>query len=87
MKETFGSTAHGAGRLLSRKAAIRATAGRRVVDELKAKGIIVRAHSTETVREEVPEAYKDVDIVVDTVHRAGISKKVARMVPLAVVKG
>lgn len=87
MKETFGSTAHGAGRLLSRKAAIRATVGRRVVDELKAKGIIVRAHSIETVREEVPEAYKDVDIVVDTVHRAGISKKVARMVPLAVVKG
>jgi len=87
MKETFGSTAHGAGRLLSRKAAIRATAGRRVVDELRAKGIIVRAHSIETVREEVPDAYKDVDIVVDTVHRAGISKKVARMVPLAVVKG
>jgi len=87
MKETFGSTAHGAGRLLSRKAAIRATAGRRIVDELKVKGIIVRAHSVETVREEVPEAYKDVDIVVDTVHRAGISKKVARMVPIAVVKG
>ncbi len=87
MKETFGSTAHGAGRVLSRKAAIRATRGRSIVQELKRKGIKVRAHSDETLREEVPEAYKDVDIVVDTVHRAGIARKVARMRPLAVIKG
>jgi len=87
MQETFGSTAHGAGRVLSRAAAVRRTRGRSIVEELKRKGIKVRAHSDETLREEVPEAYKDVDIVVDTVHRAGIARKVARMRPIAVIKG
>jgi len=87
MEETFGSTCHGAGRVLSRKEALRRTRGRRVMDELKEKGIIIRAASIETVREEVPEAYKDVDKVVEVVHKAGISKKVAKMRPLAVIKG
>ncbi|HOK22715.1 MAG TPA: RtcB family protein [Candidatus Hydrothermia bacterium] len=87
MEETFGSTAHGAGRVLSRSEAVRRTKGRNIVDELKKKGILVKVHSLETLSEEVPDAYKDVDIVVDVVHNAGISTKVARMVPIAVIKG
>ncbi len=87
MQETFGSTCHGAGRVLSRTQALERTKGRSISSELKDKGIIVLSASTETLREEVPEAYKDVDIVVDVCHKAGISKKVARMRPLGVVKG
>jgi tRNA-splicing ligase RtcB len=87
MKETFGSTCHGAGRLMSRKAAIRSTGGRHIESEMRNKGIHVRAKTIRTLREEVPEAYKDVNKVVDVVHRAGISRKVAKMKPLAVVKG
>ncbi len=87
MRETFGSTCHGAGRVMSRKQAIRTTSGRHIENELKEKGIYVRAKSVTTLREEVPDAYKDVDKVVDVVHRAGISRKVAKMRPLAVVKG
>ncbi|MEO0278407.1 MAG: RtcB family protein, partial [candidate division WOR-3 bacterium] len=87
MEETFGSTAHGAGRVLSRSEAIRQTRGRNIIEELRQKGILVRVHSMETLAEEVPDAYKDVDIVVDVVHNAGISTKVARMVPIAVIKG
>jgi tRNA-splicing ligase RtcB len=87
MDETFGSTAHGAGRVLSRSEAIRQTRGRNIIEELRQKGILVKVHSMETLAEEVPDAYKDVDIVVDVVHNAGISTKVARMVPLAVIKG
>ena len=87
MKESFGSTCHGAGRVLSRKAALRVTRGRRIEDELRARGIIVRAHSFKTLGEEVPDAYKDIDIVVRVVHNAGISRKIAKMQPLGVVKG
>ena len=87
MDETFGSTCHGAGRVLSRKKAMHATGGRNITSELKAKGIYVRAKSIKTIREEAPEAYKDIDEVVDVVEKAGISKKVVRMLPLAVVKG
>jgi tRNA-splicing ligase RtcB len=87
MEETFGSTCHGAGRLLSRKKAIKATGGRNITGELKKKGIYVRSRSVKTIREEVPEAYKDINEVVDVVSRVGISKKVAKMIPLAVVKG
>jgi len=87
MKETFGSTCHGAGRVLSRKAALKVTRGRRIEDELRARGIIVRAHSFKTLGEEVPDAYKDIDIVVRVVHNAGISRKIAKMHPLGVVKG
>jgi len=87
MEETFGSTCHGAGRVLSRKKAIKATGGRNITTELKKKGIYVRSKSIKTIREEAPEAYKDIDEVVDVVSKVGISKKVARMLPLAVIKG
>lgn len=87
MDETFGSTCHGAGRCLSRHAAIKATKGRAIHRELEDKGIYCRAAGRETLREEFPEAYKDVTEVVGVVHNAGISKKVARLKPLGVIKG
>jgi tRNA-splicing ligase RtcB len=87
MKETFGSTCHGAGRVMSRTKALDRTRGRSIDKELAQKGIFVLSASNEVLREEVPEAYKDIDMVVDAVHKAGISRKVARMRPLGVVKG
>jgi tRNA-splicing ligase RtcB len=87
MEETFGSTCHGAGRILSRKKAMHATGGRNITGELKEKGIYVMAKSIKTIREEAPEAYKDIDEVVDVVEKAGISKKAVKMLPLAVIKG
>ncbi|MEW6685083.1 MAG: RtcB family protein [Candidatus Edwardsbacteria bacterium] len=87
MEETFGSTCHGAGRVMSRTQALRVTKGRAIWRELGDKGIIVKSHGPETLREEVSEAYKDVDHVVNVVHQAGISKRVAKMHPLGVVKG
>ncbi len=87
MDETFGSTCHGAGRVWSRTRALDETKNRNISAELKSKGIVVMAASREVLREEVPDAYKDVTVVVDVCHRAGISKKVARMRPLGVVKG
>jgi tRNA-splicing ligase RtcB len=85
--ESFGSTCHGAGRRMSRTAAKKAARGRSIVREMEDRGILVRADGYETIAEEMPEAYKDVAEVVDVVHRAGISRKVARLVPLAVIKG
>ncbi|OIO34300.1 MAG: RNA-splicing ligase RtcB [Candidatus Omnitrophica bacterium CG1_02_40_15] len=88
MEETFGSTCHGAGRRLSRSNAIKACAGRNIDKELFNKsGIIIRAKTRSTLAEEAPEAYKDVSEVVDAVHGAGLSTKVARMRPLGVIKG
>ena len=87
MEETFGSTCHGAGRLLSRKAAKRASKGRAIHRELEDKGILVRWTGRGTLAEEMPEAYKDVTEVVDVVHGAGISRKVARLRPMCVIKG
>jgi tRNA-splicing ligase RtcB (3'-phosphate/5'-hydroxy nucleic acid ligase) len=87
MAETFGSCCHGAGRVLSRQAAKRKAHGRDITEELLAQGIHVRAQSRATVVEEMPEAYKDVSQVVDVVHGAGIARKVAKLIPLAVVKG
>jgi tRNA-splicing ligase RtcB len=87
MDKTFGSTCHGAGRVLSRKAAKKASKGRAIHRELEDKGIIVRWTGKGTLAEEMPEAYKDVSEVVEVVHGAGISKKVARLKPIAVVKG
>ncbi|MFA4873945.1 MAG: intein-containing RctB family protein [bacterium] len=87
MEETFGSTCHGAGRLMSRHQAKRICRGRDIERELLDKGIIVRGASRATVVEEVPEAYKDVADVVDAVVGAGISKKVAKLRPLGVIKG
>ncbi len=87
MEETFGSTCHGAGRVMSRKRAMKAARGRSISRELEDQGIYVRAAGRETLAEEMPEAYKDVSRVVEVVHNAGISRKVARLRPLAVIKG
>jgi tRNA-splicing ligase RtcB len=85
--DTFGSTCHGAGRVMSRHQAKRVAKGRAIVRELEDKGIIVRSAGRATVVEEISEAYKDVTDVVDVVHHAGISRKVAKLVPMGVIKG
>jgi tRNA-splicing ligase RtcB len=87
MTESFGSSCHGAGRRLSRRAAKKAAKGRPIFRELQDKGIYVRSDSHRTVAEEISEAYKDVADVIDVMHESGIAKKVAKLVPLAVVKG
>jgi tRNA-splicing ligase RtcB (3'-phosphate/5'-hydroxy nucleic acid ligase) len=87
MEETFGSTAHGAGRKMSRSGAKREYRGEEVKEALARKGIIIRANSMPVVAEEAPGAYKDVDKVVEIAHKAGISKLVGKMVPLGVAKG
>lgn len=84
---TFGSTCHGAGRVLSRVKAKKAASGRNIARELKDQGILVRADSLATLNEELSEAYKDVTEVVDVVEYAGISKKIAQLKPLCVIKG
>jgi tRNA-splicing ligase RtcB len=87
MRRAFGSSCHGAGRLLSRKEAVRDAHGRRIDQELAEKGIIVRSRSWKGLAEEQPAAYKDVSLVVDVVDQAGLAKKVARLRPIGVVKG
>ncbi len=87
MEKTFGTTCHGAGRAMSRTAAVKDAAGRRIDKELESRGVIARAQSRKGLAEEQPRAYKDVDDVVDVVHRAGLSAKVARMRPIGVIKG
>jgi len=87
MRETFGSTCHGAGRLMSRTAAVKAARGRRIGDELRQRGVLARATGRDALAEEMPEAYKDVQDVVAVVHRLGISTRVVRLRPLAVIKG
>ncbi len=87
MEETFGSSCHGAGRVMSRGAAIRAAKGRSIERELLGAGVIARARGRTGLAEEQPAAYKDVDHVVDVVERAGIARKVARLRPLGVIKG
>jgi len=87
MEDTFGSTCHGAGRVLSRHQAIKMAKGRSIWRELENKGIIVRSAGRETLAEEMSEAYKDISDVVDVVQKAGISKKVVRLRPMGVVKG
>ncbi|HEY3384442.1 MAG TPA: RtcB family protein [Vicinamibacterales bacterium] len=84
---TFGSTCHGAGRRLSRSAARQAVRGRSLRQEMEDRGVVVMAAGMATVAEEMPEAYKDVSEVVDIVHRAGISTRVAQLRPLGVIKG
>ncbi len=86
-KEAFYSTAHGAGRVMSRKAAMRAASGQNVINQLKSKGIIVKYKSSKGIAEEAPFAYKDVEEVAEVVDQAGLSKKVAKLTPLAVIKG
>lgn len=87
MQESFGSTCHGAGRIMSRHQAIKRAKGRSIRREMEDKGIFVRSAGRETLAEEMSEAYKDISNVVDVVHNAGISKKVARLRPLGVIKG
>ncbi len=87
MEETFGSTCHGAGRVMSRHQAIKAAKGRAIARELEDKGIIVKGASRGTIVEEIPDAYKDVNDVVNVVHHAGISRKVAKLIPMGVIKG
>ncbi len=87
MEITFGSTAHGAGRTRSRAEAKRRLTARQVLSSLDRKGIYIRSDSMETVVEEADEAYKNVDIVAEVSHQAGIGTKVARLIPMGVVKG
>jgi tRNA-splicing ligase RtcB (3'-phosphate/5'-hydroxy nucleic acid ligase) len=87
MQETFGSTCHGAGRLMSRHQAMRKAKGRAIWREMEDKGIMVKSAGRGTLAEEMSEAYKDISDVVEVVHSAGISKKVARLRPMGVVKG
>jgi tRNA-splicing ligase RtcB len=87
MERSFGTTCHGAGRAMSRTAAVTSSRGRRIDRELAERGVLARARSWRGLAEEQPNAYKDVDLVVDVVERAGLSKKVARMRPIGVIKG
>jgi tRNA-splicing ligase RtcB len=87
MQETYGSSCHGAGRVLSRHKAKKAAKGRAIARELEDIGIYVRSASRATLVEEMPDAYKDVSQVVEVVHHAGIGKKVARLRPIGVIKG
>ncbi len=87
MEETFGSTCHGAGRVMSRSGAKRKFSGEEVKRRLEQRGEVIRATSPKVLAEEVPEAYKDIDEVIKSVELSGLSEKVARLIPLGVVKG
>ena len=87
MAETFGTTCHGAGRVMSRTAARKSPWAANARGRLEEQGILVRAETKDGITEEIPEAYKDVDEVVDVVQQAGLSKKVARLKPIGVIKG
>ena len=87
MAETFGSTCHGAGRALSRNASRKRLDHKQVLKHLKEKNISIRVASQKLITEEAPESYKDVSEVVDTCHEAGISRKVVKLRPIAVIKG
>ena len=87
LDETFGSSCHGAGRVLSRHKAKKAAKGRAIARELEDRGIYVRSASKATMAEEMSDAYKDVADVVDVIHDAGLGKKIVRLKPLGVVKG
>jgi len=87
MTTSFGSSCHGAGRTMSRRKAKKTVRGEHLLSELEQQGIHVRARSMPGLAEEAPSAYKDVDAVVEVVSRAGIARKVARLRPVAVVKG
>jgi tRNA-splicing ligase RtcB len=87
MRETFGSVCHGAGRLMSRTAVRKGRDARQVQRQLEEQGILVRSETRDGILEEVPEAYKDVDEVIEVVHNAGLARKVARLRPMGVIKG
>ena len=86
-EETFGSSCHGAGRVMSRKKALQSVRGRSIVKEMEERGVLVQADSFRTLGEEIPEAYKDVAQVVKVVENAGLAKIVAQLKPIGVVKG
>jgi tRNA-splicing ligase RtcB len=87
MEQTFGSSCHGAGRLLSRHQAMKAARGRSIHRELAERGIEVISRGKKTLAEEMSEAYKDVARVVSVVERAGLARLVARLEPMGVIKG
>ena len=87
MEQSFGSSCHGAGRVLSRSKAIKKAKGRAINRELEDKGVFVQSRGKRTLKEEIPEAYKDVSQVVEVVHKMGLANKVARLRPLGVIKG
>jgi tRNA-splicing ligase RtcB len=87
MRLAFGSACHGAGRAMSRHEALKRWRGRQVVDDLAARGIVIRSHSSRGVAEEAPGAYKDVTEVVNAADEADLARKVAKVVPLICVKG
>ncbi len=86
-KESFYSTCHGAGRIMSRHQAVKTLSGEKIAEHLEKSGIVVRCYSMRGIAEEAPQAYKNIDEVAEVVHQSGLSKKVARMVPAAVIKG
>jgi tRNA-splicing ligase RtcB (3'-phosphate/5'-hydroxy nucleic acid ligase) len=86
-RETFGSVCHGAGRLMSRTAVRRGRDARQEQRKLEERGILVRSETRDGILEELPEAYKNVDDVIEVVHKAGLARKVARLRPMAVIKG
>lgn len=87
MQETFGSVCHGAGRLMSRTAARKGRNAKEVLKKLEELGILARSETRDGILEEIPEAYKDVDEVIEVVHAAGLARKVARLRPMGVIKG
>lgn len=87
MGDTFGSSCHGAGRLQSRHQALKQAKGRNLIEELSKSGIVIQAKGYKTIAEEMPSAYKDVSEVVEIMHNAGISTKVAKLRPVGVIKG
>jgi tRNA-splicing ligase RtcB len=87
MRESFGTCCHGAGRVMSRTAAKKSPYAQDAKQRLEDLGIIVRADSRDGITEEIPEAYKDVDAVIDVVHNAGLARRVARLKPMGVIKG
>lgn len=87
MEDTFGSTCHGAGRVKSRHKALKEGKGRDLIGEMKKLGVVVHARGMRTIAEEMPYAYKDVSMVVEAMHKSGISKKVAKLRPIGVIKG
>ena len=87
LEETFGTTCHGAGRVMSRTAAKKSSYAVNAKQRLEEQGIVVRAETRNGISEEIPEAYKDVDAVINVVHNAGLSKRVARLKPIGVIKG
>jgi tRNA-splicing ligase RtcB len=87
MAETFGSTCHGAGRIMSREAAIRSYSVQSVTQELEGKGIYLKGSTRDGIQEEAPGAYKDIDDVIRVVVGAGLSRPVAKLSPIGVMKG